>query len=311
MLNIVVIGYGSWGKWHAEKVANNSSVHLHSIVDIDTISLECAKKKYPNTSLYTSYRELPFHNINAAIIATPATTHYELASFFLDNNIHVLCEKPFCSTLKETKKIESYLNSDTVLQIGYSERFHPIWETVKRDLTYTTGPYSISFDRLAPFTNRNTDVGVVEDFMTHDLDLLLFLFPDLSIDEVYAKGSKEKSRHFDNVEVRFSFSDSSSVKITANRNFTRKERVIEISCKEGTFFIDLLNTRYVRSFTNENDEYQKDADATIVYERADHLDIEQKAFFKAILGESQIPIGYMEGLKVMQLVSMINEKLLD
>lgn len=310
MLNIAIIGHGSLGKWHAEKVETNTSVNLCAIVDTNKNLLKNIQKKHPGTKVFESLQGLNLKEIHGVIVATPASTHYELVTFFLKNGIHVFCEKPLCTTLEEATKIGCFLSPNLVLQIGYSERFHLIWKILKEDLSKTTGPYLMTFNRFSPFKGRNTDIGVVEDLMTHDLDLLHFLFPDFSISEVRVKGRKQKTQYFDHVQAQIFFTDSSSAKLTADRNNVREERKVKIACKEGSFLVDLMNTKYVKSLVAENDANRHDPSTIIDYKKADYLDIEQKAFFEAILSKKPNPIDYYEGLKAVRLAQRINELLL-
>ena len=60
--------------------------------------------------------------------------------------------------------------SDRILQIGHLERFNPAIVHLRSILH---APRFIECHRLAPFTERGTDVDVVLDLMVHDLDVVL------------------------------------------------------------------------------------------------------------------------------------------
>ena len=65
------------------------------------------------------------NQISAVIIATPTTSHYSLAKFFLQQKKHVFIEKPITSTIQEAKELTSLANKFGLIgQVGHVERFN-------------------------------------------------------------------------------------------------------------------------------------------------------------------------------------------
>lgn len=62
--------------------------------------------------VYKNYKEMAEaeaareDGIDFVCITTPNFTHYEIAKCFLENGIHVSCEKPLCFTVEEAKELE-------------------------------------------------------------------------------------------------------------------------------------------------------------------------------------------------------------
>lgn len=84
--------------------------------------LENAKKfaeKY-NIEHYTDqYQNFLDHNLDAVYIAVPNALHFEIAKFFLENRIAVLCEKPMASNYTEVKElIDLSHKNNTLLMEG-------------------------------------------------------------------------------------------------------------------------------------------------------------------------------------------------
>ena len=306
-MNIAIVGYGPWGKLHAEKISANKSVNLVAVAETNQQMHAAIQARYPSVMVVPAITELPLIETDAVIIAAPASCHQEMVNFFLDNQIHVFCEKPLCSTLEEAQGIARYLDNRLVLQVGHSERFHSVWEVLRKDLAQATGPYTIKINRFSPFKNRATDVGVIHDLMIHDLDLIRFLFPDFSVQDVKAIGKKQKTEHFDYVQARLVFEDKSEACLTADRNNARTERSVEIECSTGTFFIDLQHSRYVKKLKDGN--YPGGTVTERVFKKKDCLDSQQKAFFAAIRKEGANPVDYHEGFAAVQLAHRILEQL--
>ena len=74
--------------------------------------------------------------------------------------------------------------ADRILQVGHLERFNP---AIVRLAPFIKAPRFIECHRLAPFTERGTDVDVVLDLMVHDLDVILSL-TDAAVASVEAVG---------------------------------------------------------------------------------------------------------------------------
>ena len=77
-LKISVIGCGYWGK-NLVRVFSELGV-LESVCDMDVSRRDFIKKEYPNVKTTSDY-EAVLHSasIGGVAIATPASTHYELA----------------------------------------------------------------------------------------------------------------------------------------------------------------------------------------------------------------------------------------
>src|SRR4029453_12724717 len=105
--------------------------------------------------------------IDAVSVATPTNTHYEVARALLAKGKHVLIEKPITdNTAHATDLAELAARSSLILQVGPAERFNPVLGALEK---YLTQPRFNQGHRLAPFTERSSDIGVVLDLMIHDL----------------------------------------------------------------------------------------------------------------------------------------------
>ena len=65
---------------------------------------EAFAKRYGVNQIFTNLEEFA-KEIDAVYIATPNSLHAQQAQFFLERNIHVLCEKPLCSNAREAKAL--------------------------------------------------------------------------------------------------------------------------------------------------------------------------------------------------------------
>ena len=113
--------------------------------------------------------------VDLVTIASPGVTHHEIASAMLKAGIDVLLEKPMAETLAQARDLAALASaSGRILQIGHLERFNP---AVVHLHSIVKNPRFVECHRLAPFTERGTDVDVVLDLMVHDLDVILSVAP--------------------------------------------------------------------------------------------------------------------------------------
>ena len=111
--------------------------------------------------------------MDAVSIAVPTNLHYKIAKDFLQNNIHVLIEKPITKTVEEAQELVELAHSkNLIVQVGHVERFNPVIRAVE---PYLKEPRFIDCHRAGPYKKKKRvrDVGVVLDLMIHDIDILL------------------------------------------------------------------------------------------------------------------------------------------
>jgi len=98
-------------------------------------------------------------------------------------------------------------------------------------------PKYIECQRLAPFSGRGLDVGVVLDLMIHDIDLVLSLTrsPVVSIDAI---GVSIFDQHEDMANVRLHFANGCVATLTASRVHPQAVRTMNLFGSEGYACID-------------------------------------------------------------------------
>ena len=294
-----VIGYGFLGKWHAQKASQLPGGELKFIVEKFPAGQEAARAAYPNIQVTADLRPI-LSQIDAGIVVTPTSLHFEVAKELLEAGKHVFCEKPLCSTVAQAKELARLAMANNVLlQVGHSERCHEAWEKLRPQFLKMQGPLTIRLDRYAAFKGRATDVDVVQDLMIHDIDLMLWLF-GRKVLSVRAWGHKIRTQVWDHVTAQFTLEGGAEATLTMGRNHVHEVRALEVFHNTGLTRVDLFANKIQTSPNTDVAPGVFTAEET--YGKRDHLLIEQEAFYKSIANGLPAMVTAEEGVRAVQLV---------
>lgn len=232
-VNISLIGVGRMGQFHLNVINQIESINLTGIYDADENHLNEVSNKY-NIDKFKSLDEA-IDNSDAVIIASPTKFHFEIAKKALEKGKHVLVEKPMTETYAQAKELQEIVNKkNVILQVGHVERFNGAVQELHHIIEK---PYLIEARRLAPFTPRITDVGVVFDIMIHDLDIVTSLVKKPVI-RFSASGKKVRTNNEDIASALLEFEDETIATISASRITQEKIRTLAISTEDAYFILD-------------------------------------------------------------------------
>jgi predicted dehydrogenase len=225
-VKVSVLGTGSLGKEHVRiyaELAKAGSVAFAGVYDKMPETAQKLAQKY-GVRAFSSVAEAVAAS-DAVSIATPTTTHYELAKLLLQNGRHVLVEKPMTdSAAQATELVQVAQQQQCVLQVGHVERFNPVFTYLER---VATEPRFIEGHRLSPYPARSTDIGVVLDLMIHDLDVVL-AFVKSPVTSVDAVGIPVLSKSEDIANARLRFANGCVANLTASRVSPERMRKIRV-----------------------------------------------------------------------------------
>ena len=307
-LRVAVVGAGHLGSYHAEKFFKIENSQLVAVCDPDSDKSQFLAEKY-DCQAYKDYREV-VNLIDAVLIAAPTPMHFEIAEYFLNNNKHVLIEKPITTTVEEAKRLcEIAEKNNLVLQVGHVERFNPALISAKQQLK---DPLFIECHRLAPFKPRSVDVDVVLDLMIHDIDVIMSLV-DSPVVNVSAVGTPVITPYVDIANARLEFESGAVANITASRvsqTATRKFRVFQetqyLSIDFGTGELNL--TTKTGEWENFEEEMPLEFEAWEL-EKGDALLAEDQSFVDcALTGESPVVTGE-QALVAMQVAEQVRDEI--
>lgn len=222
-VRVGVVGVGHLGRFHAQKYAAMEQVHLVGLADIDQGRVEAVAGEV-GCAAYTDVRQL-VGQVDAVSIATPTTNHFEVGRHCLEQGVDVLMEKPITTTLEEADAlVRLAAERERILQVGLIERFNPAMRAAGPHLTL---PLFIEARRIAPFTQRGTDVDVVVDLMIHDLDIVLAL-AGAPVQSLSAAGASVLTEHTDIANAHLVFTNGCTANITVSRVSQAVERRMRV-----------------------------------------------------------------------------------
>jgi UDP-2-acetamido-3-amino-2,3-dideoxy-glucuronate N-acetyltransferase len=120
-----LVGSGYWGK-NILRNLHELGV-LRTLCDANKTFLNKYRQKYHGITVTTSFDEmLADQGIKAVAIATPASTHYDLAKTALEADKDVFVEKPLALTGREGEElVELAQKKDRILMVGHILHYHP------------------------------------------------------------------------------------------------------------------------------------------------------------------------------------------
>ena len=158
VLQIGQIGHGRWGKNIARTLRE----------DIGDVTVHIA-------STPTQAKQLLKRPLDAAIIATPGSTHAEIALPFIGQGIPTYIEKPLTTSLRDAQKIAAAAKkSSATIFVGHIHLFSPAYQAAKQ-LARKAGPIkSMHFEGMNNGPIRD-DMSALWDWAPHDVAMALDL----------------------------------------------------------------------------------------------------------------------------------------
>jgi len=210
MIRIGVIGYGYWGPNLVRNFVEVPGAEVGVICDLRPEQLAKAQARYPAVETTTDYREMVASpRIDAIAIATPVSSHFELAMQALQAGKHVLVEKPLAATSDQALRlIEEADRRNRVLMVDhtfvYTSAVRKIQELVTSNGLGDIYYYDSVRVNLGLFQH---DVNVIWDLAVHDLSIMDYVLP-LQPQAVSATGMSHIRGEPENVAYLTVFFDS-------------------------------------------------------------------------------------------------------
>ena len=304
-IRTAVIGVGHQGRWHAEKFAALPDSQLVAVVDTDIGRARAVAQELGVEALADTRALLG--RIDAAAVATPTPTHFDIVGALLDSGIHVLVEKPIAATVDEaTRLVELAQSRNLVLQVGHLERFNPAVVALAADVRQ---PLFIESNRIAPYKPRGLDVSVVLDLMIHDIDLI-HSFVRSPMANVDAIGGSVFSGNVDIANARIHFASGCVANVTSSRISLKTERSLRIFQTDSYLYADMHNKTYTRYSKKSAGPVSGPEDVDMGRRTFDDVDalLEQaRAFLDSVAGGPPPLVGGRTALEALRTATVIGE----
>ena len=128
-----LIGYGLWGKHHAQSILKAPGAELSGIA-VNTAETEAVVKgDFPEVPVYRDYKKLLERaDIDAVDVVVPNHRHAEIGVAALEAGKDLLLEKPMALTGEECDRlIEAAKKNDRILTVGHEFRISTQWGRLK------------------------------------------------------------------------------------------------------------------------------------------------------------------------------------
>ncbi|MBD3349176.1 MAG: gfo/Idh/MocA family oxidoreductase [Candidatus Eisenbacteria bacterium] len=191
VVKLALIGAGAWGQNLLRNLVHLRNADL--VLCCDTDGGKCANAAAEHKALRVcgdpdEVIESP--EVEAVVIATPASSHYELAVRAMEAGKDVFVEKPMTLSLDNARKLVDLADRESrVLMVGHLLEYHPAVEKMKEllDAGEIGEPYYLYSERVNLGRIR-TDENALWSFAPHDISIILYLLNQEPV-EVAARGA--------------------------------------------------------------------------------------------------------------------------
>jgi len=177
MIKVAVVGAGHWGPNLIGNFHNHIRSEVAWVIDRSEDRLAAVRTRFPDVNASTEISSaLDDPNVDAVVIATPSTTHYDLACAALRAGKHVLVEKPLADTVEKSIELDQLARKvGKTLMVGHVFVYNAAAQLAKQYITNQElgRVYYISMVRtnLGPI---RVDVNAAFDLAAHDISLATY-----------------------------------------------------------------------------------------------------------------------------------------
>ena len=184
-LKFALIGTGGIAQTYAQAFQTSDCCKLVAVADINQESAKAFAELFAAKS-FSDYKTLAENTeIDAVIVSTPPDSHPEIAMYFMQKGVNVLCEKPLCLSVADAKQmIETAEKSDVVFTMA--TKFRYCEDVVKAKSIVASGILGevVQFENaftakvdMSKRWNSQKEIsggGVLMDNGTHSVDIIRY-----------------------------------------------------------------------------------------------------------------------------------------
>jgi len=302
-VKVLLIGYGSIGKRHAE-ILNK----IEKIKRIDIVTSQNIKNSYGKC--FISMQKIDnFKEYDYFVIANETYKHFDTLKYITQkvSGKKILVEKPlFC----KTRKLDI---SNNIVYVAYNLRFHPIIEEIFNILKNKKAIFAnLIAGQYLPTWRPNIDYrqsysaseqkggGVLRD-LSHEIDYVNFLFSEIK--HLYVINKKISNLEISSDDIFTAIGETKSgtiVNITLDYISKTPLRKIVIHTLNKTLKADLIKN-YIKIF-DKFGKYQT------IKKKVKRSDSYLKMHLSFINDKTENLCSFKEGLKVMELIDQVKLK---
>lgn len=175
-IRVGVLGCGYWGAKHARVMTGVPEVSEVVLIDSNPITRHRIAHLLGGARTFSDLEDaLPY--VDAVVIATPPTTHAELAIAAMREGKHVLVEKPLATSVSDASLMLAEAQGAGVsLMVGHTFLYNPAVRELRRRLqTGDLGEILYIHSSRLNLGLYQSDVDVVWDLAPHDISVLNYL----------------------------------------------------------------------------------------------------------------------------------------
>ena len=290
---IAVIGVGRWGKKIIKTLQTLQGVTVAYTEGYDHRAL-LGKK-----------------DIDAVVVATPASTHAKVALSFIKKGLPVFIEKPLATTIKEAYAIKrAAQKSGSLIFVGHIHIYNPAYLTVKKILQ-RIGPIRYIFSEGCNNGPYRDDVSALSDWGSHDIYIVLDLLKKypVSVEGWGMSFLRPRSGLYDTTYTKLNFKNGITAFLFNSWLFPEKRKHITIVGEKSTIVFDEMAQKKVVLYKNMGpivkNSVVKHAEPVIIhpiYGKTPPLVSELKAFISMIQTRRKPKTDINSGLAVVKIL---------
>lgn len=237
-LRAVLVGLGAMGRNHARVLATLPGVELAGVADPAH-----AGERAHGAPVVGTLEELLALRPDYAVVACPTALHEQYGLALAAAGLPALLEKPLAHTVCAARALTAaFEKRGLVAGVGHVERFNPAVRALRARLSAGElgEVLQVVTRRQGPYPRRISDVGVVKDLATHDIDLTAWA-TGTEYAEVTAHTVRRSGRpHEDMVAVVGRLAGGAVVSHLVNWLSPFKERFTMVTGDRGCLVADTL-----------------------------------------------------------------------
>jgi predicted dehydrogenase len=172
---IAIVGCGYWGQNLVRNFWELEEAKVAIVCDLDGARLARTQRRYPSIEVTRDYREALQHpGVDAVVLATPASTHYDFAKQALEAGKHALVEKPLArSTTEALELLELAERHRRTLMVDHTFLYTPAVRRMKQLIEVGEIGELLYYDSVRINLGLvQSDTNVLWDLGPHDFSIM-------------------------------------------------------------------------------------------------------------------------------------------